>query len=91
MTETADSSAPQGSEESTRVQLPGPSFQPAEEDTPRAEEHRPNLDQRQAAVRTERRPAGPESTTQEQPDALENEPPQNDHEPATDPEESSQE
>ncbi|MDP9696655.1 UNVERIFIED_ORG: hypothetical protein J2X79_004238 [Arthrobacter globiformis] len=91
MSETADSPAPQGSESSTRVELPGPTFQP-EEDAPRAEEqHLPNLDQRQEAIRTERRPAGPEMTNQDQQEALDNEPPRNDDEPETDPAESSQE
>lgn len=90
MSETADSPAPQGSEQSKRVELPGPTFQQPEEEAPRAEEHRPNLDQRQAAIRTERRPAGPEETNQDQQEALENEPPRNDDEPETDPAESSE-
>jgi hypothetical protein len=91
MSETAGSPAPQGSEQSTRVELPGPTFQQPEEETARAEEHRPNLDQRQEAIRTERRPAGPELTNEDQQEALENELPRNDDEPETDPAESSQE
>ncbi|MEO8220521.1 MAG: hypothetical protein ABI563_07020 [Specibacter sp.] len=91
MTETADSSAPQGSEECTRVELPGPAFQPSEEEATREEARRPDLDQRQAAIRTERRPAGPEEATREERDLLTDEPPQNDDVPATDPAESSQE
>ena len=73
MTESPDSSAPQGTEESTRVELPGPSFQPSEVDTTLAEEPRPNLDQRQAAISRDRRAAGPEATNQEDRDSLEDE------------------
>lgn len=91
MSETADSPAPQGSEQSTRVELPRPTVQQLEEEVPRAEEHRPDLDQRQAAIRTERRPAGPELPNQDQEEPLENETPQIDDEPETDPAESSQE
>jgi hypothetical protein len=90
MSETADSPAPQGSEQTTRVELSGPTFQP-EENAPREEQHLPDLDQRQEAIRTERRPAGPELTNQDQQEALENEAPRNDDEPETDPAESSQE
>jgi hypothetical protein len=92
MSETADSPVPQGSEQSTRVELPGPTFQQPEEEAPRAEEqHLPNLDQRQEAIRTERRPAGPESTNQGQQEALESESPRIDDQPETDPAESFQE
>jgi hypothetical protein len=89
MSETADTPAPQGSEQSTQVELPGPTVQQSEEEAPRAEEHRPNLDQRQAAIRTERRPAGPEETNEDQQEA-QNEPPRNDDEPETDPAQSSE-
>ena len=91
MTETADSPAPQGSEESTRVELPGPASPPSEEEAPREETRRPDLDQRQAAIRTERRPAGPEETIREERDVIGDELPQNDDVSATDPTESSQE
>lgn len=90
MSETAESPAPQGSEQSKRVELSGPTFQP-EEGGPREEQHLPDLDQRQEAIRTERRAAGPESTNQDQQEVLENEAPRNDDEPETDPAESSQE
>lgn len=90
MSEPAESPAPQGSEQSTQVELSGPTFQP-EENAPREEQRIPDLDQRQEAIRTERRPAGPESTNQDQQEALDNEPPRNDDEPETDPAESSQE
>ncbi|MDQ0824560.1 hypothetical protein QFZ60_000733 [Arthrobacter sp. B2I5] len=90
MSETADSTAPQGSEQSRRVELSGPTFQP-DENAPREEQHLPDLDQRQEAIRTERRAAGPESTNQDQEGAFENEAPRSDNEPETDPAESSQE
>ncbi|MDQ0767938.1 hypothetical protein QF031_000687 [Pseudarthrobacter defluvii] len=90
MSETADSPAPQGSEQSRRVELSGPTFQP-DENAPREEQPLPDLDQRQAAIRTERRAAGPESINQDQQEALENEPLRNDNVPETDPAESSQE
>ena len=90
MSEPAESPAPQGSEQSTQVELSGPTFQP-EEDAPREEQHVPDLDRRQEAIRTERRPAGPESTNQDQEEALENELPRNNDEPETDPSESPQE
>lgn len=91
MTETPDSTAPQGSEESTRVELPGPSFQPSEDNATLAEEPRPDLDQRQAAITRERRAAGPVAANQEDRDSLRDEPPENDDVPSTDPVESSEE
>ena len=91
MSETADSPAPQGSEPVTRVELSGPTFQPEEEAPREEEQHLPDLDQRQEAIRTERRPAGPESTNQGQQEALESESPRIDEEPETDPAESFQE
>lgn len=91
MTETPDSSAPDGTEESTRVELQGPSFQPSEDDATLAEEPRPNLDQRQAAISRVRRAAGPEATSQDDRDSLGDEPEQNDDVPSTDPAEGSEE
>lgn len=90
MSETADTPAPQGSEQSTRVELPGPTFQEREEESPGAEERRPDMDQRQAAIRTERRPAGPEETNEDQQEAIDDGLPRNDDEPETDPAESSE-
>jgi hypothetical protein len=91
MTEEPDSPAPQGSEEAVRVELSAPATPPLEEEAPRAQDHRPNLDQRQAAIHTERRAAGPDRPVDQEPDALEDEAPQHDDVPATDPAEDSQE
>lgn len=89
MSQAAESPAPQGSETAKHVELPKPTIQPEEEvAAARADEPRPNLDQRQAAIRTERRAAGPDLAALEDQDALEDERPEENNESPTDPAES---
>lgn len=90
MSQSAEGPAPQGSETAKHVELPRPTIQTEEKAAAaKADEPRPNLDQRQAAIHTERRPAGPDSPAPEGQDALEDERMEESNESPTDPAESS--
>lgn len=89
MSQSAESPAPQGAEDAEYVELPEPASQSAEEVRARDDEPGPNLDERQAAVRTERRAAGPDADDGEEREALEEIQPEESNESPTDPAEDS--
>lgn len=69
MTDQPTAAEPEGSEEASGLELPGPSSQSAEELAERAEKPRPNLDRRQQRIPTHRRAAGPPTPTDEDADS----------------------